>query len=343
MSNGESSGGSAVLDIEGLLDGISGGIETWFEVTLDKQAAQENPCILAAMMRELLATNYMYKLEDETRNSREVAAFLPMAITESLQQRGTNPPGSNVRGGKNLAEFAVDAFGMQNLMPSSVFGAFMAQIAFLSPLAPGMAAQSVQASMLQWVLDHMPTGQSIANWNFRTTVPSGSEALGNSLWLAPAPGQSSVGNDIGRAGSVYRGQGLGQLLVDWRDYQINNVEPSELTSPRAELIQLVGAWQNPSFSGPYDIWQPGDPGLPNSRLENLQFLKDDMLDIEAIGQELCDLREVERQSGARTAREQYELDAIARREQIEKDQQLQQVAIVGAFALVGILVLRMGR
>jgi hypothetical protein len=343
MSEGESSGSSAVLDVEGLLDGISGGIETWFDVTLDKQAAQENPCILAAMMRELLATNYMYKLEDETRNSREVAAFLPMAITESLQQRGTNPPGSNVRGGKSLAEYAVDVFGMQNLMPSSVFGTFVAQIVLLSPAMPGMAAQLVHVNMLQWVMDHMPSGQSIANWSFRTNVPSGSEALGNSLWLAPAPGQSSVGNDVGRAGSLYRGQALGQLIVDWREYQINNVEPSEITTPRAELVQLVGAWRNPSFSGPYEIWQPGDPSLPNSRLEKLQFLETDMLEIEAIGQELCDLREVERQAGARTAREQYELDAIARREQIEKDQELQQVAIVGAFALVGILVLRMRR
>jgi|6_EtaG_2_1085325.scaffolds.fasta_scaffold01307_3 hypothetical protein len=305
-------GMSGPTDYSWIGDIVEQAIMSQHEAAVIRNEVQHNPCGLAAYLRELLGTTQQHRISEKWAAVREKADFLPIAVADSLLNLGNAAPGYDIANSKRLAEYMIDALGVERLIPvGDLIG-----IGFLAgPFGP----HAIAAGQLQWIEDHLPSGSSIASGEYLE---------------APSQGGTVVSPGIKIKNGRYRGVGIKGVIFDWTKYQAENVSTGFLGNAREDLIRMVGSWTG---SGRYGIWQEGDAILEGSELSNLLYMFEDMRAMEKEAQDLCDTFNIGVQKRADRALagqlDLYGADLENQRLEIERKQRRDQMAVVGAVVL----------
>jgi len=228
-----------------------------------RQQSQHDPCGLSAYLREIMiGPEGLSKLADTWAAARTASIFAPLTIRDSIERRGNMPPGSNLTGGKRLAEFALETLGATLLIPPPVL---VAMAWTIGPNPPLMAL-----AHMDWIESRMPNGQDIADGSYLGHMSNSGDRISSGVYIK---------------NGVYRGSKIKRLIRRWIDYQVENVSSPGLADVRADLIDLVGTFYG---SGEYGFWQEGDPIAPGSKLGYRIYVGDAMMTIEREAQALCD-------------------------------------------------------
>jgi len=228
-----------------------------------RQQSQHDPCGLSAYLREIMiGPEGLSKLADTWADARAASIFAPLTIRDSIERRGNMPPGSNLTGGKRLAEFALETLGATLLIPPPVL---VAMAWTIGPNPPLMAL-----AHMDWIESRMPNGQDIADGTYLGHMSNSGDRISSGVYIK---------------NGVYRGSKIKRLIRRWIDYQVENVSSPGLADVRADLIDLVGTFYG---SGEYGFWQEGDPIAPGSKLGYRIYVGDAMMTIEREAQALCD-------------------------------------------------------
>jgi len=310
---------SGPTDYSWIGDIVEQAVMSQHQAALIRNQSQHNPCGLAAYLRELMGTSQQDKLNSKWAAVREKSEFLPLTIADSLENLGNSPPGSDLSGGKRLAEYMFDVLGAERLIPpGDLIG-----LGFLC--GPG-GPPALALCQIQWIEEHLPSGQSVRSESYLD---------------APSAGGTQVSPGIKIKNGRYRGVGIKSVIFDWTRYQAQNVSSPALGNVRDDLLRMVGSWTG---SGPYGIWQEGDPIADGSELGNLIYMWEDMIAISEEAQDLCDtfnIAEQQRQDAALAGQlDLYETDLENQRLEIERKQRRDQLAIVGAVLIGAALVIK---
>jgi hypothetical protein len=285
------------------------------EAALIRNQSQHDPCGMAAYLRELMGTSQGDLLTGKWHAVREKAAFLPVAIGDSLRNLGNAPPGTDLAGGKPLAEFLFDTLGANKLIPPQD----QVAIGFLCAALPPSPPQAIMACQLQFIADRLPSGITIANGSF-LNAPSKRD------------GGTKVSSRLYITNNEYRGVAFKAAVLEWIDYQAENVTTGALANAREDLIRMVGTFQG---SGEYGLWSDNDPVLPGSELGRLLTKFENMTELAEHGQALCDQFNIADSDRLDRALE-GQINTI--NAEIERKQRRDQYAIVAA-AVLGALFL----
>ena len=267
MSNGNGASAPDMSSWGWIADTVRTAVLTMHDASIMKQQAQRNPCDMGAMLREILGGGPLIvdKIENYGAIVNAAAQFLPDIIAESLSFKGRHPPGSDLSGGKRLAEYALDSLGPTRLLPPGV----MAAHAFLGPGLGWLAS-------IDWVEARMPTGNELVNGDWRQAVRGGTgEYISPGVYLSPGGAGTA---------SVYKGNRIGRLISQWIRYQVQNVTTSDLGTARRNLTTYVGSYRG---TGPFGIWQNGDPIVSPSKLWQVLENRRHILEIEEYARLLC--------------------------------------------------------
>lgn len=270
--------------------------------------AQEEPCLQAAVMRELHQVGLIPAFQAIQAQINGSLEWTEGAIRYSIQNKGKNPA-ARVVGSRRLAEYAFSQIGW-DLIPLNQQHAWKQTYlpwdhpnpnwdihaewpnpqpwtkpeGRIPPFGRGTLA------MFQWIDDHMPTGQALADGSWRDEIMNfDARASGPAVAIfesanACRPGHSSgcwirsreklspaggvwlvPGNRTTRSrpGTKYRGSRIRAVIEEWIELQIETVADRSYPVPRRLLTDMVGSWRG---SGPYGMWAWGDPRRPGSSL-----------------------------------------------------------------------------
>ena len=297
--------------IDDLIMGITEG-------AIMRAMAQAQPCVANAWLREQYALGLTPRLDRLHSDTRQASEFLPQVIGESLSRQGRLAPG--VEGGTRLGEFLFHSIGPARLVPPWALGPFI----LLGPLI-GIPLT------FQWIEDHLPPGAQ----------------LRSGAWKHSIQGTAGIRISSGvflQADNQLRGNTVRDGIQQWIQNQVDNVQPTGVPSPRTKLTNNVGTYQG---SGPYGIWAEGDPILSGSKLATAHNVEEQMLDVIETSAGACAAQwEQEGQSAqagtaiALMGADQAARDAAAARAAKVRQDKLNQVAIVGALGITGLLVAR---
>jgi len=268
MSNGTeeavSVGGmGSPTDYSWIGDIVEQAVMSQHQAAVIRNQVQRDPCGLAAYLRELMGTSQQDKLNAKWAAVRTKASFLPLTIEDSLERLGNTPPGSDLQGGKRLAEFLFETIGPQRLIPPQD----LVGIGFLvGPLGP----QAIAGAQVDWIEQRLPSGQSVASGAYLSQ---------------PSTGGTRVSSQIYIKDGQYRGIKIKRGIERWTRYQAENVSSPALANVRADLVRMVGDWKG---SGRYGVWAEGDEIKEGSELGNLIFMWEDMERLSDEAQELCE-------------------------------------------------------
>jgi hypothetical protein len=282
------------------------------EAALIRNQSQHDPCGLAAYLRELMGTSQGDLLTGKWAAVRERADFLPIAIGDSLRNLGNAPPGTDLAGGKRLAEFLFDTLGVERLIP---IGDLIGIGLGCGPLGP----QAILGCQVQWIEDHLPSGIDIATGDYLNAPSSQGSGV-------------RVSSNLYITNGDYRGTTLKGAILDWIRYQAENVTTGMLGNAREDLIRMVGTWQG---SGQYGLWSDADQVHAGSELGRLLEKFENMTELAEHGQALCDQFNIADSDRLDRALE-GQIDTI--NAEIERKQRRDQYAIVAA-AVLGALFL----
>jgi len=242
------------------------GVMSQAQMAQMRQDGQHHPCGMAAYLREILVgAEGLSILDNKWEAVREKAQFLPLAIGDSLRNLGNSPPGSDLQGGKRLAEYLFDSLGVERLIPP---GHIVGTVLACAPLGP----QAVAACQVQWIEDRLPSGLSIASGAY-LNAPSrrdGGERVSANLYIT---------------NNRYRGTALKGAIRSWIRYQAENVSSPMLGNAREDLTRMVGTWQG---TGQYGLWQESDGARSGSELALSIFQVGEMVRLEETSRLLCD-------------------------------------------------------
>ena len=323
MTNGNGGGGgggySSPMDYSWIGDIVEQANMNQANMAQMRQDTQHDPCGMAAYLREVLAGVVQDQLDIKWGLTRQKAEFLPYSIRDSIERLGNMPPGSDLTGGKRLAEQALDTLGASRLIPE----ADLAGIFFLLwPLGPGPIA----LAHMDFIEDHMPSGQDIANGSYRNHMSNSGTRVSSGVYIK---------------NGTYRGSKIRQLIERWIEYQAENVTSPALTDVRRDLVFLVGTSQG---TGPFGVWREQDGVAPGSELGNVLFMESEMLTLEAEARAICeDFNQLEqdRQDAALAG----QLGAVDRQlstyaMEAERRQRRNDLAVVGALLVGALLAVR---
>jgi hypothetical protein len=266
MTNGTSNGGggySAPGDYSWIGDIVEQALMSQANMAQMRQDTQHDPCGMAAYLREVLAGVVQDQLDLKWSAVRQKAQFLPLSIQDSIERLGNMPPGSDLAGGKRLAEQAVDTLGASRLIPTPdlVGMAFL-----LGPLGPG----PLGLAHMDFIEDRMPSGQDIANGSYRGRMSNTGTQVSAGVYIK---------------NGTYRGSKIRQLIERWIEYQSENVTSPDLADARSDLVRMVGSWTG---SGEFGIWREQDGVAAGSELGNVLFMESEMLTLEAEARAICE-------------------------------------------------------
>jgi hypothetical protein len=302
---------SKVLEsIDNLLMGIT-------EAAIMRAMAQAEPCVANAWLREQYALGLSPRLDRLHSDTRQAAEFLPTVIGESLSRQGRLAPG--VEGGTRLGEFLFHSLGPARVVPPWA----LTPLVLLGPIGIPLT--------FQWIEDHLPSGVQ----------------LRSGAWKQSVLGSGGIRVSAGvfyQADDQLRGNAIRDGIQQWIQNQVDNVQPAGVPSPRTKLVNNVGTYQG---SGPYGLWQEGDPILPGSKLATAGNVETQMLDVIETSDEACAQQWVQQAgaAGAATvialsAEERAAADARASATAREQQMRNNQIAIVGGLGIAALLAVR---
>jgi hypothetical protein len=240
-------------------------------------------------------------------------------IGESLSHQGRGSPG--VAGGSRLGEFLFHSMGPARIVPpSALFG-----LVLLGPIGIPLT--------FQWIEDHLPSGTQLRSGNWKVGISSNA-GLRVSSGVFYGPDNQLRGNTI-RNG-----------IDQWIQSQVDNVVPAEYVglNPRARLVANVGSHLG---SGPYGIWQEGDPVLRGSKLATAGNVEDQMLEVIESSGEACEAVWEQQTETAQAVTGiavlgagQAAASAAAADKRAAEQLKLQQWAVVGGLGIAALLAAR---
>ena len=322
-NNAQSAAGyAAPTDYSWIGDIVYQALMSQAEMAQMRQASQADPCGMAAYLREILiGPQGLERLDSKWTAVRQKAQLLPITIQDSIERRGNLPPGSDLSGGKRLAEFAFETLGPARLIPS----ADRAGLAFASGFLPPLVA----LAEMQWIEDRMPSGQSIANGTYLTRLSNTGERVSSGVYIK---------------NGTYRGTEIGRLIIRWINYQIENVSSPALGNARSDLIRMVGTFKG---SGQFGIWQESDGVRSGSELANIIFTQSEIVRLEEESRLMCNqfnTAEQQRMDAIVGSHIQSQLsDAQTRSYEAQATQRRNNLATVAALMLGAFAAMRLRR
>jgi hypothetical protein len=284
-----------------------------------RQDTQDNPCGMAAYLREVLAGLVQDQLDLKWSAVRQKAEFLPYSIRDSIERQGNMPPGSDLIGGKRLAEHAIETLGASRLIPT---GDLVGMAFLVGPLGPGPLA----LAHMDFIEDRMPSGQDIANGSYLGRMSNSGTRVSSGVYIK---------------NGTYRGTAIRQLIQRWIEYQAQNVSSPDLADARSDLIRMVGTSQG---TGQFGVWQESDGVAPGSELGNVLFMESEMLGMEAEARALCTQFQIGAQQMGETALDASIAATAAELENqklaIEAKQRRDQYMIVAAAMVAALMISR---
>jgi len=250
-TEGGGMGGGGTIDQ--LFEGIGGAIDGWYEREATKKTLRgENPCHFFASIEELWYGTVGPKWWKAWGVARKSSMKLQRAITEAIENQGKAKANYYVTSTK-LKTYLEGQVGEEALVPPGAYS-----LALLSgPMAP--------AIIDGFISDRLPSGNDILNGRVFKSEKGLQISNGIYLWATGLP--TNPQTDAERLQLVnqgrYGGPVFSDLLNGWIEHQRNRVSPAGFLSARATLEKLVGNWEG---TGPWGIWEEGDPVSSTSRV-----------------------------------------------------------------------------